>query len=260
METHQFLQKYFKKKKKSQYGFSQRKLAQEIAISPAFLSNVLSGKKPIPYPLLMKLCRSLNIESEVTEKIKSAHHGFVGASAFQKKGKSRVKTQLAGWDIASRDQFLVLRQWFYIPILIFSQSKLFDGTPASVAKKLGISRPSVEIALRDLTAMGMYTEVDGKYFCTDKKIRWSSEKSLREIRLFHENMMKQAIAVLHSQTDQESFEKRLITGITVTTNPEKILAARLKLSECLHEIANDMMIENGSEVYHLAGQLFSLLK
>lgn len=72
MKTHELLNRYVQRKK-SQYGVSMRSLATQLEISPSFLSRVLSGKKSVPYPLLLKMGSVLDIDSEVFESIRLAH-------------------------------------------------------------------------------------------------------------------------------------------------------------------------------------------
>lgn len=73
-------------------------------------------------------------------------------------------------------------------------------------------------------------------------------------------MMKKAQEELMKKHSDIDFEKRLMTGITFTASPEKIRDVKKKLSDALHEIANDLIDDNGTEVYQLAAQLFPLTK
>jgi hypothetical protein len=101
---------------------------------------------------------------------------------------------------------------------------------------------------------------NGQFKKANVRLRWGSAKSLAEIRNFHDQMLAKAQETLRQQTEDADFQRRLITGITVSANPEKIEAAKRKLAECLHEIANDLTAEPGSAVYHISGQLFPLTK
>ena len=68
-------------------------------------------------------------------------------------------------------------------------------------------------------------------------LRLASAKSQPEIRNFHKQMLKRAEEEL-KKTSPEDFERRLITGITITADPDKIEVAKKMLSDALHEIAN----------------------
>ncbi|RYZ95173.1 MAG: DUF4423 domain-containing protein [Proteobacteria bacterium] len=87
-----------------------------------------------------------------------------------------------------------------------------------------------------------------------------SAKPNADIRRFHASMLERAQRELQHAVNEEDFERRLITGITISASPEKIAAAKQRLAECLHEIANELIEDKGTEVYHLAAQLFPLTK
>jgi uncharacterized protein (TIGR02147 family) len=258
MQTHEILRKYFEKRRKTP-RFSLRSLAQRLNISPAFLSRVLSGKKPIPYALLLKLGPVLDIEPEVFATLKEGHTRPSDA-VTPRRGRVQVQTEFKDWDLANQRSVSILREWYYLPILEFTTLSNYDGQPESIARKLGLSVAVVELAIRELVRMDLLVERSGRLVKIKKKLRWGSAKSLPEVREFHRQMMNRAQLELRTGTSNENFERRLITGITLTASAEKIASAKKKLAECLHEIANDLISSPGSEVYHLAAQFFPLTR
>lgn len=260
METHQLLKKYFDKKKKATPSFSLRWLSQKLEISPSFLSRIFTGEKAVPYAVLLKLQNYLDIEVEVFAGLKAAHSGKTGGNNSPRKGKAAMKTSKEDWALAGDSSLRVLSQWFYLPILEFITLGNFDGTADQIARRLGLSKTAVEIALQEMLSLGLVVLNNGRHQKADIKLRWASAKSLAEIRKFHEEMMQKALENLRGQSGKKEFDRRLITGITLTARSEKIEAAKQKLSECLYEIANDLTAEEGDQVYHLSAQLFPLTK
>jgi uncharacterized protein (TIGR02147 family) len=262
MTIHLILQKYLQKKQKSQSGFSLRLLAKTLEVSPSFLSRVLSGQKPVPYAMLLKLKSLLDIEAEVFESLRASYDETATAPKASVKNpanvKVRVKTAVDGWELTEKSSLGALRQWFYLPVLEFLTLKNFDGTTEQIARRLKVSKTAVEIATSEMLSLGLIEIDNGRFRKTAAKLRWGSAKSLKEIRRFHEQMLVRAQETLQSPATDKDFKARLITGITLTANPEKIEAAKRKLSECMHEIANELTGEEGTEVYHLATQLFPL--
>jgi len=259
MLTHEILQKYLEKKK-SRSGYSMRLLAKDLDVSVSFLSRIFSGKKSIPYGLLLKIQKPLDIEPEVFENIRKSHTESHEAGAIPIRGKVQVQSELEEWDFTDKSALNILRHWYYLPILEFSTLKKCDGTPPCIARYLGLTVPVVEIALREMESLGLVKEKEGRFLKTKKKIRWGSAKSLTEIRRFHDQMMVKAQEQLRQQTESTDFERRLIAGITMTTSPQKIKEAKKKLSEFMHELANDLIADEGTEVYQLAFQFFPLTK
>ena len=260
METHLILKKYFEKKKKTATSFSLRLLAKKLEVSPSFLSRIFTGEKAVPYDMLLKLKSLLDIESEVFASLKQAHTSHGLKSETPVKGKASVKTSFEGWELTEESSLRALRQWFYLPILEFITLKSFDGTNEQISQRLGISQAAVEVAVNEMISLGLIEVDNGLLKKANVKLRWGSAKSLKEIRNFHDQMLIKAQENLRQGIEDKDFQRRLITGITLTAPADKIEAAKQKLAECLHEIANELTGEEGNQVYHLSAQLFPLTK
>jgi uncharacterized protein (TIGR02147 family) len=257
MLTHEILNKYFQQKKRHAPGFSLRAVAKRLDVSPSFLSRIFSGQRPVPYSLLLKMKSVLDIAPEVFSSLKEAHEVKIDEHAVPAKGKRTVKTALDDWELASQESVKILREWYFLPILQVASLKDFDGHAKSIAGRLGLKESVASRACDELVQLGLLNRKAGLYINANKKLRWDSAKSVEEVRKFHSSMLEQAQKALRHS---EQFERRLITGVTLTTSPEKIAAAKKKLADCLHEIANDLISadESATEVFHLAAQLFPL--
>jgi uncharacterized protein (TIGR02147 family) len=221
---------------------------------------MLSGAKPIPFPALMKLSKALDIDPETLASLKAAHsYQTESASTAPKRGRAKIDSPSCEWSLADRATFDVLREWYYLPILEFTTLASFDGALESVARRLGLSCETVRHAMDALVRSGLL-EADPTrgWRKSEALVRWSSGTSNPSIRRFHEQMLERARLELRRPVSEERFAQRLITGITVSARREKIEEAKRKLSDCLHEIAKDLAHDQGTEVYHLAAQLFPL--
>jgi uncharacterized protein (TIGR02147 family) len=263
METNRVLKKYFEKKKASHPGYSLRQLSLRIGVSPSFISRIFSGERPVPFPLLLRLCRELDIDAEMTQALRESHlatlEGLPSAKA-PLRGKAEIRTKMEEWEPGSKPFFQILRQWFYIPIMEFTKLNGFDGRIETIALRLGLSPTAVEIAVREMISLSLLKSENGLIKPMHRKLRLASPKALKEIRRFHDQMLGRAQQCLRTETDTDDFRRRLITGITVTASPEKIDEAKKKLGEFLYELANELTEEQGSEVYHIAVQLFPLTR
>ncbi len=263
MKTHEILNRYVKRKKET-YGVSLRSLSVQLNVSPSFLSRILSGKKPVPYALLLKMQKVFDIEPEVFENIRSAHVDHIPGidQGLAAKGQRQLRTELKNWELSKPNSYKILRNWYYIAILEYVSLKKFDGLSESIADHFDLSIESTEIALRELCDLELIAKTeDGKWKKTQKKLRWSSAIPTKEIGNFHKIMMDKAKEQLVA-TNQQAFERRLITGITFTISSKKVKLAKKRLNEFIHELANELMDEESAdaEVYHLASQLFPLSK
>ena len=91
-------------------------------------------------------------------------------------------------------------------------------------------------------------------------MRFPTVKSLPKIRAYHKKMIQKAVHELDKKIDEKSFQKRLISGMCIAANPEKITQAKQILQAALHEVASVLSEGNCTELYHLNAQLFSLLE
>lgn len=241
------LRKYLERKRKSSPGFSIRALAKRLNVSASFLSRVLNGKKPLPPDLLPRLAQALDVEPELL-------------AAKSKRKVTSVTPAVADWVLADNEATQILRNWYYIPILELTTLAGFDGRMESIARRLNLSIATTEIALRELVGLKLLRVQGQRYQKTHNKLRITSAKSVPLIRKFHDEMLEKSQQELRTAHSEDEFQKRLITGITISANPEKVQAAKRRLADFLHELANDLTSAPGTEVYHLAAQLFPLTK
>lgn len=239
--------------RKSRKGYSLRAFARDLKVSPAFVSNLFQGKRKVPLKLLPRIAKILDIDAETVTEIKRQ----ILPSEASQTTIFRKPSAAVEWRIADPKKMSAMKQWFYVPIMELCGSKDFDGQAATIARRLSLALPTVEVALRDLCAAGVLKMSGGKIVKIYDKQRVASSISRKEIRDFHHQLMCRAQEALKN-ADDKAFAARLITGITVTADPEKIAVAKKMLNDALHEIANYLTESSGSEVYHIAAQLFPL--
>ena len=171
-----------------------------------------------------------------------------------------MSTELESWSLSEAQSLKALRNWHYLPILEYTSLSRFDGTSQDIASSLGLAHETVEVALRELVSLGLLDrKEDGKLRKTKAKLRWSSAKAVREIGAFHKAMMQKACESLTNK-QQSEYERRLITGVTLTLPLHKVKQAKSRINEFINELANELIEEEdlSSEVYHLATQFFPI--
>jgi uncharacterized protein (TIGR02147 family) len=178
--------------------------------------------------------------------------------AKKPKRSDEVSSAVEDWSIAGTEALPVLSAWYYVPILELTTLEDYDGSAGQISQRLGLAPKITETALRELLGLGLLFRESGRYRKTEKKLRFTSSRPNPHIRKFHDEMLEKSQQALRQATSEADLERRLISGITVTARPERVQDAKRKLAECLHEIANDLAAEPGTEVYHLAVQLFPL--
>lgn len=158
----------------------------------------------------------------------------------------------------SRPEFKLIQNWFYPAILELCSCQNYDGSVQMIARRLSLHPNTVEVALRELEFHGYLSYKDNKWVKMNSHIQFFSSKSLSEVRSFHKQILQKAQTELQEKHSEEDFQRRLISGYTVTAAPEKIAYAKKLLADCLKEISEVLTEEAGSEVYYVGGVLFPL--
>lgn len=260
MTAARILDTQFHRKKAAQPGYSVRAFARDLGVSPSFASQVLTGKKRFPARLVGRAVKVLDLDGDKARELKQAclpdaiKDGAVAPSLSEiQQLRAQMKNR---WSEVSRDKLKALRHWYYVALLDLTTCRGYDGTAKFIAARLGLAEPTVEVAMRELSELELLTMQNGKLVKSAREIRMGSARSLTDIRRFHSQMLDKAKQVMVEQTSDEDFSRRLITGISVATTPEKIEIAKQMLSESLHEIAAFLAEGESTEVFHLSAQLF----
>ncbi len=253
MKAHEILKEHFERKKRA--GYSLRALARDLGVSPAFVSNVFAAKKKVPLKLAEKLVRILDIDKETALEIRRQllPPDDKSSSVYKSPASS------TNWKVTSKKGLSALKQWYYLAAMECTLLEDYDGSAEYISRRLEVPLPSIRVALKDLVSLGLLIEKDGRVQKPSRRLRFSSSESQQEIRNFHRQMLRRADEEL-GNSSPEAFEKRLITGLTITADPARLAVAKKMLSDSLHEIANYLSSSSPGEVYHLSAQLVPLTK
>jgi len=269
-KAHELLKKYFEKKREKNAKFSLRLLASKLKLSPAFVSNVLSGKRELPLPRAGEFARILDMDAFATRKLVRA---IVMEQDLDREtmgdinlDPDEVNASLLG-ELPS-EKYLesisknhsVLDQWYYLPILDLTSCKGFRADPAWIADRLGLKKEVAEMAWKRLVNMGCVTERAGKWRKEEERILFPAARTDPVIQKYHLFLLEKSMDELRNQRSEENFQRRLVMSISVSSNPENLARAKKYLEEALIRAADILNEGPGEEVYHLGVQCFPLTK
>jgi uncharacterized protein (TIGR02147 family) len=265
---YEILGKAFKTRAKGAPGFSLRRLAQMVDLSPSHLSRVLKGEKKFPERKIEHFVKALSMDdsraqllrqSVLWEIIKSKGTAFQAASEMLNQGgELSIENPMAEYDELSPAEYEILQAWYNIALLDLTTCSNFTSDPKTIAARLGISVKQVDSALAALLRAGLIQATSKGYTKSKRRLRFPGTKSLPVLRKFHRAMIQRALYVLDKQTSDEEFKKRLITGVTVAINPAQIGKAKRKLETALHEAVAILSSGECTEVYQINLQLFAM--
>ncbi len=119
-------------------AYSLRSFAKFLEIEPSFLSKMLNGKRSITQKTIVKIGKKLSLGPN---EIKS----FMGA---QEDSDSTFHN-------LSLDHFKMISDWYHYAILELTELKSFESDPTWMAKKLGIQKIEVQVAVERLIRLNM---------------------------------------------------------------------------------------------------------
>lgn len=259
MTANEILKIHFKRKQEQNSAYSLRALARDLGVSPSFVSSLFQGKKKISKKIFFKLTASLEMDEYAVASLQQALNKE--ASPFASTlGIATESSTVKFKPIGKKRAMTLLHKWYYIAVLDLITCKNAKSEISWISRKLGLLSSEVEEALEVLSKLELIKKHNEKWVKVVTKLRIPTVHSQSEIRDFHRQMIEKALMELKFKHQQADFDRRLINGITLAINPQKIKKARQRINEALHEIAEELMDDDSTELYQINLQLFPLSK
>jgi uncharacterized protein (TIGR02147 family) len=249
-------------------GYTLSSFARDLGVSKSLLSRILSGDRPVSMKMVLQISATLNLSET---KSKALLLSVIKNSSRNAKISKKVKLMLEkeldksieaskpNYTIVEVERFKAMANWYHLAIMYLTNVRGFKNQPLWIAKKLGISSTEVRDAIERLIALGILKEEKGELKLTNESVYVKTHKSEFAVRKFHEQMITKAQDEL-KKTDQESFNKRLINGITFTCSESQIELIKEKIDRFQDEILALAGSGNKEELYQMNIQFFPLTK
>ncbi len=244
--------KYLSRIKENNPSYSNRAFSRDVGLSAAFTSDILKGKKALPFKHVDTFIRVLDMDQSDSTWLKQNYlpEDLVPHTKDSKKKK-------AYWKLGTKAQLKILSEWYYLPMMDLTTCQNFDG---DFARALGLSQAEEEKAISELVQLGVIEKLNGKYVKTNFKLHFTSSKSKSEFRRYHTLMLKKSLMELEN-TDEDSFNQRLIIGFTLALNSKRIQVFKSELAELIYKTVEDMSDnEDSDQVYQLGVQFIPVSK
>lgn len=248
-----------KRKQKMSPLYSQRAFANDLGVSPAFVTKILGGLRPIPFKRVKSVVKILDLDASehlnlvkylISESLKSNE-----AKQYLKKINLQDENKLEHYSRKGKSDFKLLSKWYNIVILDLISCSNFVNDSRWIGRKIGISEHEASECLKNLEAEKYIELKDGKFFKIDKDLLLSTGQTHLQIRNFHREMIKKAYNQL-SFDNQEDVERRLITGFTIAAAPEKVELLKSMILDFMGEASRFLSDGNCTDVYQFNIQLF----
>lgn len=195
----------FRKKRNERYSL--RAFAQSLNISPAQLSQLLSGKRNFTAAILTQISRSLHLSPEEEKSLHTQalipHHILEGSGENNKR-------------LLKDDEFRVISDWYHFAILSLCKIRKATADPYWISSRLGISVSEAKEALDRLQRLNI---IEKSKLLKRKSAPLSviSETPSRAIQAYHSKILSMAL----DKISTVPIEKRDYSAMTLLADPKK---------------------------------------
>ncbi|MBS1958572.1 MAG: DUF4423 domain-containing protein [Bdellovibrionales bacterium] len=238
-----FLKDLLIDRKSKNASYSTRALARDLGLSPAFLSQVMNGKRNLSLEQKVKVRALLGLRGSLTAKRK-ASDASDGGSAFE-----LIEQTI--------EHEKIIRYWYHFAILEMCQIEKLPHSAEVVASRLGLSELEIELAIERLIHFGYIKSEKGVLVRTKTLFMFNTKKSSPALREYHQARLGAAQDELKN-FDQESVDRRYFQTLFVPTSAKKIAQARERIGEFQKRLIEFLKEESPDEVFQLSLQLFSV--
>ncbi len=226
--------------------YSLRAFSRDLKLSPAILSEALSGKR-VPTPATTKrIAQALSLDE-------TALRILIEES---RRGKS-LKREAQRARLVSASEFNVISDWYFLAILNLANVPGEKSHIDHLASRLGLSEQVVSKALSVLTELGMIRIRDGILERTTAPLVTANDIPSEAIRKYHRKNLELASRAI----GEVDVSLREFSAVTLAFDPSQIDFAK-KLIRKFKEKFGIVCSQRGTseEVYTLAIQFFPVTR
>ncbi len=232
----------FETRRERNPNLSLRAFARWLGVSPAQISQVLSGKRRLTPKLASKLAKRLNLSPlEKLEFVRHTNLDFIEPA-------SSVSATL------SEERFQMIAEWYHMAILSLTKVKGAKADPRWVAQRLGISVTEAQSAMERLCKLGLLQLKP--FMQIGQPLLVTSEVPSQAIRRHHKQLINLAIECI----DTEPIQRRQVQSVTFATDAKHIAMAQKQIDRFLEQMNELMESPSPTDVYTLNLQLAPLTK
>lgn len=231
------LKKELERRQKNNSAYSLRAFAKFLEVSPAALSQIMSGKRGVSVKRMNFLMNKLGLTPKQQLKVLD-----IDSSANRKT------------ILLKEDEFKLISDWYHYAILSLGELPENSSDSRWVAKRLNISYKQANEAMTRLQRLGIIEISDGKFRQIGEPLKTTTDIPSSSIRNYHKGILSLA----QNKIEQIDIDKRDYSSMTMAINSNNLKKAK-KLTQKYKEQMLDLL-ETGklNEVYQLSIQLFPL--
>jgi len=237
----EYLETQFRQRQARNPRYSLRAFANTVGLSPAQISQMLSGKRTI----------TLETINKVSDRL--------GLSPIEKREFMKLEVLEPSLDKKTQqlneDQFALIADWYHLAILGLSHQSKAKKDPLWISRKLGITFFQAKEALSRLERMGLI-DSGKKLHQTTAPLSILSEAPSPAIQKFH----RQVLSLADEKLALVPPSKRDYSAVTFNIAPKNLKRAQDLIQKFQDELCDLLSTKEESETYMLSCQFFPLTK
>lgn len=224
-------------------AYSLRAFAGSCGVSPATMSQILSGKRPLTVKSAKRIAERLALAPDERSRLVR--------SAGPKRAE-REDRALGAREEIDLDRFKAIADWHHYAILSLSELPGHQATPEWIAAKLGIPVSEARAALERLARLGLLTIERRKMRQVPKALVTPHDVPSAALRRHHRQVLERALKALESVPVQW----RDFGTLTMAIDPARLPQAKKIIRRFRQQLA--AICESGDKkaVYHFSTQFF----
>jgi uncharacterized protein (TIGR02147 family) len=263
----QILRDAYQKRRAKNENFSLRAFSRWLKVSPAQISQMMSGKRPMTVKSVNKILPKLDLspaeKHSLLESLFQKTNLENNGKTFEDSQAKQMKKIL----LLQEDKFRLVADWYHFAILALSRLRSKKSDPTWIARTLGIGVAEANLALQRLERLGIIvTKPHLKQICDPIEV--VSEVPSEAIRKYH----KQNLALAEEKLETIPNHLREFQSVSLVLNPRQLEEFRKLIDDMLDQAGkvqdanqrsrrNEPASDNKAEdeaVYNLNVQFFPI--
>lgn len=233
----------FQKRRERNPNFSLRSFARWLDVSPAQVSQVMSGKRPVTFAVAERMAERFSLSP-------SERRALLSQVIKRKQTSSAQSLGVPPRTPISEDSFRLISDWHHLAILSLTKIPGARPDPRWISRRLGISSEEANSALQRLCRIGVL-ELTPKFKQIGNPFEVASDTPSEAIRRYHHAMLNLA----SEKIDTVSNQHRQLQSISIPVDPSLLAKFKVLIDEFLDEATELAQRGSPSEVYNLNVQL-----
>ena len=226
-------------------AFSLRAFSRSLQLSPASLSQIISGKRSITYRTAKKISDQLGLTPLEERALLAAIDGG------QSPDPSALPKKAFQLEV---DKFKIVADWYHFAILSLTEVEKSKPNAVWISKRLGITPAVAKDAMARLVRMGLLEIKGTKWKQSTSPISVASGTSSSAIQKFHRQILERAAQSL----EKDAVTDREFGAVTMAVNPDQIPKAKQMIQDFRKNLSQFLEQGPQTRVFTLAVQLFPI--